>query len=216
MAEEMDGPRVTVRRVLKFKTHCIRGHELSPENVVFDRGQRRCRTCKNEQDRRLHRRKKAGGLVGEQDGPLPRPTLEERFWQKVEKTDGCWFWRGSEDGHGYGTFGVNGKTVKAHRFAYMVLIGPIPEGLELDHVKARGCTSRLCVNPAHLEPVTRTVNMRRGSSPAAIRAASSHCKHGHKFTPENTVFWGDNRRCRTCERQRQIGRRRGAERGIHR
>jgi hypothetical protein len=81
----------------------------------------------------------------------------------------------------------------AHRVAYELVIGQIPAGLELDHL----CRNVVCVNPAHLEPVTRAENMRRRS------AAQTHCKHGHEFTPENTYYYwhgGRHRACRACGR----------------
>lgn len=78
-------------------------------------------------------------------------TYEQRFWAKVLKTDSCWLWQGRKNDNGYGLMLVDGKNVRAHRFAYELLVGPIPEGLDLDHVRARGCTNRHCVNPAHLD-----------------------------------------------------------------
>lgn len=94
-------------------------------------------------------------------------TPEQRFWAFVEKTETCWLWTGGTN-EGYGVLWLNGKNVKAHRFAYELLVGPIPDGLVLDHVVARGCQWRHCVNPAHLEPVTERVNILRGSSPLAV------------------------------------------------
>ncbi len=85
-------------------------------------------------------------------------TEAERFWAKVEKTDGCWLWTGAENGRGYGTFWSEGMVVRAHRWAYGHLAGPIPDGLDLDHL----CRVKSCVNPDHLEPVTHRVNVRRG------------------------------------------------------
>lgn len=87
--------------------------------------------------------------------------LEARFWPKVNKTDSCWLWTGAKTGAGYGMIrevGHGGKMLMAHRVAYELLVGPIPEGLFLDHL----CRTPLCVNPAHLEPVTCRENMRRG------------------------------------------------------
>ena len=89
---------------------------------------------------------------------MPRKSISERFWEKVDKTATCWLWRASIRNHGYGRIKVNGRAEQAHRVAYELLVGPIPEGLTLDHL----CRVRLCVNPAHLEPVTQKVNIRRG------------------------------------------------------
>lgn len=83
---------------------------------------------------------------------------ERRFWQNVSKSAGCWEWQGAVMGGGYGAIKVEGRRVPAHRFAYELLVGPIGEGLEIDHL----CRNRSCVNPEHLEPVTRSVNVKRG------------------------------------------------------
>lgn len=95
-----------------------------------------------------------------------RKTVEERFWEKVAKRDsGCWEWIGAKHGAGdcdYGQLRVNGHNVSALKVSYQIAHGkPVPEGLELDHL----CRNHLCVNPAHLEPVTRQENIRRGVGP---------------------------------------------------
>lgn len=83
----------------------------------------------------------------------------ERFMSHVEKTDSCWLWTGTRSGeYGYGNFGVKGKTKRAHRFAYEALVGPIPEGIVLDHL----CRTPNCVRPEHLQPVTTRENIVRG------------------------------------------------------
>lgn len=93
------------------------------------------------------------------------PPFEERFWSKVEKSSGCWAWTGHKNRNGYGwTLGPKGKGESAHRIAYELLVGPIPEGLQIDHL----CRNRACVNPDHLEPVTQRVNWQRGNAPSAI------------------------------------------------
>jgi hypothetical protein len=87
---------------------------------------------------------------------------------------------------------------------YELLVEPIPDGLELDHVKARGCTSRACVSWWHLEPVTRRQNTLRGSSFAAVNAAKTRCDHGHEFDLFNTYYRPDGSRdCRKCTARRQ-------------
>lgn len=122
---------------------------------------------------------------------------DERFWQKVDKNpSGCWNWTASKR-HGYGQFFPAGKPVQAHRWLYERLLGPVPAELDLDHL----CRNRACVNPDHLEPVTRRVNTLRGEAVTAEHARKTHCVHGHEFTPENTLrrsgkpWW---RKCRTC------------------
>lgn len=102
-----------------------------------------------------------------------RPTAEQRFWAKVEKTGTCWVWVGARNDRGYGNFvAVKPKNIGAHRYAYELMVGPIPEGFDIDHVKANGCTSRACVKaiadeygPAHLEAVTRAENLNRARPP---------------------------------------------------
>ena len=137
-----------------------------------------------------------------------RPVID-RFLEKVETTESCWLWRGFVDPGGYGHIWYSGRPWRAHRVAYELYVGPIPEGLQLDHL----CRVRHCVNPAHLEPVTFQENIRR--SPIAINrihAAKTHCIRGHEFTPENTRLNSKGyRACRTCKRvdsrrRRQEGR----------
>lgn len=128
----------------------------------------------------------------------------ERFWSHVEirGADECWLWTASMDKDGYGQFTVGEGKVRAHRFAYELLVGPIPEELVLDHVRARGCVSRSCVNPTHLEPATQGENVRRGGNWLRQR---DRCKNGHPLTEENIRFQGSRRGriCRPCERERQ-------------
>jgi hypothetical protein len=128
----------------------------------------------------------------------PRPAVppEERFLPRVDQMgEGCWLWTGDLDGRGYGSFFDGERTRKAYRWGYEFFMGPIPEGMELDHL----CRVPACVNPDHLEPVTHAENMRR-SAPAT----SAYCVHGHEFTPENThVNAKGHRGCRACWRERK-------------
>src|SRR5215471_3586165 len=125
--------------------------------------------------------------------------LADRLWPKVNKTEACWIWTASANNQGYGQIWhrEDGKPRLAHRLVYELLIGPVPEGLTLDHT----CRNPLCVNPAHLEPVTQRENIARGMSPGAIAQRTGRCRRGH-------FDWHtrpDGRRyCREC---RRLGRR---------
>ena len=82
----------------------------------------------------------------------------DRFMERVDQTDSCWLWTASADRYGYGRFFVgNGQYVQAHRHSYERFVGPIPPGLQIDHL----CRVKHCVNPQHLEPVTHGVNQQR-------------------------------------------------------
>lgn len=128
---------------------------------------------------------------------------EERFWSKVSRSgpDECWEWTAGATSAGYGAFypTPGGVQVSAHRYSYELIVGPIPEGLDIDHL----CRNRRCVNPVHLEPVTRRENVLRGESPAAERARKTHCKRGHPLEGDNLSFIGTRRQCRECRRARQ-------------
>lgn len=137
----------------------------------------------------------------------------ERFLLCVtDRPDGrCWIWQGSIQPSGYGQFWLNGKMVRPHRVAYTLWIGSIPEGKQLDHVRERGCISRACVNPAHLEAVTSRINTLRGDGFAAINLQKTHCPQGHEYSPQNTYARKGMRHCKTCLDERQRSRR--AQRG---
>jgi hypothetical protein len=126
---------------------------------------------------------------------------EERFWEQVDKTgEGCWLWLGCLHDFGYGMFSVRQRRVYAHRFAYELLVGPIPDGLEIDHL----CRNPRCVNPEHLEPVTHAENILRGEAPSAHNARKTHWVRGHRFNRENTyvVKATGARMCRRCVKER--------------
>lgn len=115
-------------------------------------------------------------------------------------TTPCWIWQGGKDRLGYGLINRLEHSGVAHIWFYKRAKGPIPEGLELDHL----CRVRACVNPDHFEAVTHEENILRGVSPTAINARKTHCDHGHKFTPENTYVRPSNtrtRECRICRRE---------------
>jgi hypothetical protein len=112
----------------------------------------------------------------------------------VEAPDGCWLWTGYSDAKGYGRLNFNGRPQKAHRAVYEALVGPIPDGLQLDHL----CRVRGCVNPAHLEPVTLAENVRRGLV-GSINRQKTHCPRGHEYTVETTYTSSAGKRhCKVC------------------
>lgn len=117
----------------------------------------------------------------------------------IDPVSGCWKVAGNLDKGGYARVAGEG----AHRVVYKLLAGPIPDGLVLDHVRARGCTWRCCAWPAHLEPVPPVVNVMRGNSPHAINARKERCDNGHEFDLYTTYYKPNgNRDCRICIRAR--------------
>lgn len=133
-------------------------------------------------------------------------TLEEKFWSQVQKSDGCWLWQGTKSGRTkngqdlYGAFYLGGgKSVRAHRYAYQISKGPIPEGMFVCH----SCDTPLCVNPDHLWAGTPAENNRdclvKGRHPKQKR---THCINGHEFTPDNIRYTNKGHRvCLSCERE---------------
>lgn len=144
----------------------------------------------------------------------------ERFWAKVVKngplpdfTDPlvtapntpCWTWTAAH--HRDNKYAVfvpppprKGKTAQAHRIMYMEVLGPVADGMHIDHM----CRNRGCVNPDHLRCVTHRENLLAGDTVVAKRAAVTHCPKGHEYTPENTTLSRRNQRhCRACRRARQ-------------
>lgn len=123
--------------------------------------------------------------------------VSERFWMKVRKTPACWIWEASKDENGYGMF-KDSRMHRAHRWAYEHTVGPIPNGLVLDHL----CRTPSCVNPAHLEPVTNDENLARGWGRRVKNHMVNSCINGHAFSPTNTYINPLGRKvCRTCMAQ---------------
>lgn len=130
---------------------------------------------------------------------------EERLWSgAVEDENGCWVWGRSITDKGYGTItGEGGANLKAHRVAYELTRGPIPTGLELDHL----CRNRACINPEHLEPVSHRENVLRGMAPTSANAVKTHCPRGHEYDAKNTRQTNTGgRRCRACHRENSLSR----------
>lgn len=179
------------------KTACLRGHPY-PESKRPRRDD--CAVCHRLAARRAKR------------GTERLPTTAERFWSKVD-LDGpvpehatrlgpCWLWQGTSDSRCYGRISIDGAEVAAHRWAYEALLGPIPDGLELDHL----CRTPACVNPGHLEAVTHAENIRRGTAAEGRRQWSqrrTRCRNGHELAVVGTysrpgTVW---RTCRACIRE---------------
>lgn len=122
-------------------------------------------------------------------------------FSSVDPSTSCWLWKHTMCSNGYGILQFRAKRYLAHRLSYESYVGQIPKGLDLDHK----CRVRHCVNPEHLEPVTRSVNVLRGLVSTAHnwdsgQSARTHCPQGHEYTPENTRTYKTSRKCRECAR----------------
>lgn len=136
-------------------------------------------------------------------GPKPEPIPAKRFMRKVRfDTSGCWTWVGSISSGGYGGFRIGGRSpgfaAKAHRVSYEMFVGPIPDGLQLDHL----CRNRACVNVKHLEPVTLRENNLRSDNVGGRNARVTHCPKGHEYAGDNLIYSAKyGRRCRACKNE---------------
>ena len=143
-------------------------------------------------------------------GIYQRPDPVTRFWRRVNQAGPphptlgqCWQWLGMPHRSGYGRHKAGERVVYAHRFAYELLVGPIPDNLQIDHL----CRNTMCVRPGHLEPVDQRTNMNRGVGAGAANHRKTHCPKGHalsgpnlyRWRIERTGTWG--RRCRTCHNE---------------
>ena len=139
---------------------------------------------------------------------MKKTTVSQRFWSKVNfngpvpiscpHLGSCWLWTAGQFSNGYGQFSIKAKKKLSHRISYQYMVGTIPDGLDLDHI----CRVRNCVNPAHLEPVTRKVNLRRGNTIPAKNAAKKKCPNGHPYSGGNLyVDPRGGRFCRICKNE---------------
>lgn len=131
----------------------------------------------------------------------PTIPIEQRFASKyeVDPETGCWLWTASIRPNGYAQFRYSkGKNGYGHRFAYEHFVGPIDDGLTIDHL----CRNRACVNPDHLEPVTQQKNVLRGMGKGAANAVKTHCPEGHPYEGDNLYVNPKTKRrtCRACQR----------------
>lgn len=112
----------------------------------------------------------------------------------------CWRWKGCLSRR-YAQVWLDGRMQQASRVVYRLCVGPIPDGYDVDHVTKRGCRFKDCVNPAHLEAVTRAVNLERDPGRRVGSRNLTHCSEGHEYTEENTYRYADGRvACRICRR----------------
>lgn len=139
--------------------------------------------------------------------PVSRPILDRcRDMIMPIPWSGCWVWTGVLNGGGYGVVSVANRARLAHRVIFELLRHRVPDGLELDHK----CRVRSCVNPDHLEPVTRSENIRRGLAPGQLSALQTklalertHCPYGHPYSDDNLIVQKTGRVCRECKKRRQ-------------
>lgn len=161
----------------------------------------RRKLCEHHYRRKL----KYGSPYGVPSPKAPHPP-EDRFFPRLSfgplfQGTRCLEWTGDRWSTGYGRFSVNGKQVGVHRWLYERWVGPIPDGLVIDHL----CRNIVCCNPEHLEPVTNAENVRRGVGPAAQNRLKTHCKYGHPFAGRNLGTDAFGRRiCRACSVQRTL------------
>lgn len=129
-----------------------------------------------------------------------KPAIRDTIRLEVDTRDRteCWNWERHISPEGYGRVYVNKRMMLVHRYTYTIDKGPIPEGLDIDHL----CRNRACYNPNHLEAVTRSVNLSRSPLMGRAQSAKTHCPHGHEYSEENTTHRNGRRHCRSCAKSR--------------
>ena len=164
----------------------------------------RCSTC---YQRHLRAIKKSG----EYTDPVIRDPRDRLFSRAVPGRNECIIWTGPVNPvTGYGQLKVRSQYWSAHRLAYVVMKGPIPDGLVIDHAchnrdttcGGGACIHHRCINPHHLDAVTSSENRTRSPHTKHANKRRTHCLQGHEMTPENTLTSGTSRACRTCRNQR--------------
>ncbi len=147
----------------------------------------------------------------------PANTIQSILSRAVPQENGCWEWQGAKTSAGYGNVKYQGKAQCVHVVVFEAIKGPVPEGLEIDHlchtkactVPQRECLHRLCCNPAHLEPVPHRVNVLRGTAGEKIARISrnkTHCPKGHPYDEANTGRTHQGHRfCLECKRSQGRG-----------
>lgn len=140
--------------------------------------------------------------------PVLRGDPLELFMTHVDKQPNeCWYWTAAKSHGGYGVVRRNGRNYPAHRWIYEYINGELPDKTECDHL----CRNRSCVNPDHIEPVTKLENVRRGES-GKWQRDKTHCPHGHEYTEENTMWTihkhknGTHYNTRVCRKCQEIKR----------
>lgn len=128
--------------------------------------------------------------------------FRDRLATYADTPDACWLWPGKRKPDGYVRINWAGGLAYAHRLAYELLVGPIADGMQIDHL----CRVRHCMNPRHMEPVTHQENIRRSGGITNQHAVKTHCPRGHEYSEENTRWYQGRRYCRACHKEQSLER----------
>lgn len=124
----------------------------------------------------------------------------DKFLDRIVTDGECIIFTGTKSPQGYGSFqSANRVRMQAHRISYQVFVGPLIDGLVIDHI----CRNRLCVRPDHLRQVTHQVNILAGVGATAVHAKKTHCVNGHEYTTENTHRTRHGRACKICRKEKK-------------